>query len=106
MDLPVVKMDLAGSEGKFGFKVPDFGPADIMAIKVGTMVRREQGVSELMEGLIEVGAARSPAVTFNPKAHVEKVEPLGIFQKKPDGTAWTQADLEALRVVFKSKRGG
>lgn len=105
MDYPVVRTGTDGSEGSFGFKVPDTGTSQILAVRMGVTGRRDQGSSEHMRARLKVGEAVTPERVIELKPHVERHELLPTVTKAPDGTAWTKASLESLQVVIKSKSG-
>ncbi|MNM33674.1 hypothetical protein D3C81_443060 [compost metagenome] len=104
-DFPVVRAAIDESEGSLGFKIPDIGPADILAVKVGIVARKEQGSSEHLVAKIKVGANETTPVDYELKSHAEGILPLAMMQKAPGGAAWTKEALESLRVVMKTKRG-
>lgn len=104
-DYPVMRAAIDESEGSFGFKIPDYGSADVIAVKVGVVARRDQGSSEHLIAKVKVGANETSPVDFELKAHAEGILPVATLQKAPGGAAWTKEALESLRVVLKTKRG-
>lgn len=104
-DTPVLRTSIDGAEGSIGFKVPDIGVSDIVAVKLNVSARRDQGSAEHLVAKVKVGDKESAPVDYELKAHIEDHYPLANLQKVPNGAAWTKADLESLRVVLKTKRG-
>lgn len=104
-DSPVMRAAIDESEGAVGFKIPEIGPADILAVKVGIVARKDQGSSEHLVAKVKVGADETTPVDYELKSHAEGVLPLAMLQKAPGGAAWTKEALESLRVVMKTKRG-
>ncbi|MNC03545.1 hypothetical protein D3C75_509560 [compost metagenome] len=104
-DFPVMRAAIDESEGAVGFKIPEIGPADILAVKVGIVARKDQGSSEHLVAKIKVGANETTPVDYTLKSHAEGILPLAMLQKAPGGAAWTKEALESLRVVMKTKRG-
>lgn len=104
-DYPVMRAAIDESEGAVGFKIPEIGPADILAVKVGIVARKDQGSSEHLVAKIKVGANETTPVDYQLKSHAEGILPLAMLQKAPGGAAWTKEALESLRVVMKTKRG-
>lgn len=105
LDFPVVRPSIDETEGSFGFKIPTLGPSDVLAVKVGLAMRKEQGSSEKLQAKIQVGANATAKVDYDLKAHTQNMVPLGLWNTAPDGSIWTQEGLEALRVVMNTKRG-
>jgi hypothetical protein len=105
LDSPVLRPPIDESEGSVGFKIPTFGTADVLAVKVGIAARRDQGSSEHLIGKVKVGNDSTNPVDYELKPHTEDVKPLALLQKTPGGAAWTKESLESLRVVLKTKRG-
>lgn len=104
-DYPVMRAAIDESEGAVGFKIPDFGPADVLAVKIGVVARKDQGSSEHLVAKVKVGANETTPVDYELKSHAEGILPLAMLQKAPGGAAWTKESLESLRVVMKTKRG-
>ena len=105
MDYPVVRTGIDGSEAVFGFKVPDVGTSQVLAVRMGLTARREQASSEHIRAKLKVGETATAERVFELKPHVERQDLFPIAMKAPDGTAWTKASLESLQVVIKSKSG-
>lgn len=105
LDYPVIRTGIDSSEGTFGFAVPEFGTAQVLAVKVGLTGRRDQASSEHIRAKLNVGASNGTEKVFELKSHTERHEMFPLVTKAPDGTAWTKENLAKLQVVVKSKSG-
>lgn len=105
LDNPVIRTGIDSSEGTFGFAVPEFGTAQVLAVKVGITGRRDQASSEHIRAKLKVGATAGPEKVFELKSHTERHEMFPVVGAAPDGTPWNKASLESLQVVVKSKSG-
>ena len=105
LDFPVVKTDIVGGEATYGFKVPDVGPSDILAVDIGITARREQASSEHIVAKYQIDEEALDPVTVELLPHCTQPTYLGLLHKAVDGEAWTQDSLEKLRVIIKSKKG-
>jgi hypothetical protein len=105
LDYPVVRTGIDGSEASFGFKVPELGTSQVLAVRMGLTARRDQASSEHIRAKLKVGETATAERVFELKPHAERQDMFPIALKAPDGTAWTKASLESLQVVIKSKSG-
>lgn len=104
-DFPVIKTDIVEGEATYGFKIPDVGPSDILAVDVGITARREQASSEHIVAKYKIDEDELDPVIVELQPHSTKPKYLGLLHKSVDGTSWTQESLEKLRIVIKSKKG-
>lgn len=105
MDFPTIRTDTLGGEGEFGFKIPDTGANDILAVRTGIMARREQGSSEHLLGHYRMNKVNLPPETIELRSHSTHVESMKILHRDLNKDVWTQDALKKLRVVVKSKKG-
>lgn len=105
MDFPVVRTGTDGSAAEFGFKVPNYGLGDIMAVQVGLAGRRDSGSEEKLIVKTSLGDVDGVEKDIALPPHVSGIDMIEFRTQNHRGQPWSRIDLDNLKVVIKSKTG-